>query len=192
MFESRRYVLLDRDGTLIVEKHYLSDPSAIELLPGAVEGLRLLQSRGFGTVIVTNQSGIGRGYFDKIQLEKIHHRLRTLLLMEGITIDGIYYCPHLPDDNCFCRKPQPGLVYRAAAELRFDPSESVVIGDKHCDIEMGLRVGAATVRVSREGNQADHRMERGQPRFVAKDLVEAATLILEPLPHVPVALGRAE
>jgi len=185
MLQSRRYVLLDRDGTLIVEKHYLSDPSQIEVLPGAIEGLKLLQSQGFGTVIVTNQSGIGRGYFDEIQLEKVHRRLRSLLLIEGITIDGIYYCPHSPDDNCFCRKPQPGLVYRAAADLRFDPCESFVIGDKPCDIEMGWRIGAATVRLSCQGNPADERREAGKPEFVAKDLVQAAGLILQGVHEMP-------
>ncbi|HXY11862.1 MAG TPA: HAD-IIIA family hydrolase, partial [Terriglobales bacterium] len=85
MSKSRRYILLDRDGTLNVEKNYLSDPAQIELLPGVVEGLKLLQSRGFGMVILTNQSGISRGYFDQRQLEDIHRRLRNLLSLEGIT-----------------------------------------------------------------------------------------------------------
>jgi D-glycero-D-manno-heptose 1,7-bisphosphate phosphatase len=189
MLQSRRYVLLDRDGTLIVERNYLSDPSQIELMPGAVDGLKLLQSRGFGTVIVTNQSGIGRGYFDEVQLEIIHLRLRNLLSIEGITIDGIYYCPHLPDDNCLCRKPQPGLVYRAAAELQFHPGESFVIGDKPCDIEMGRRIRAATVRLSCQGNLADDARAGGKPELVAKDLAEAAALILRAVHEAAGDLG---
>jgi len=179
MSKSRRYVLLDRDGTLNVEKNYLSDPAQIELLPGVIEGLKLLESRGFGTVILTNQSGISRGYFDKRQLENIHRRLRNLLFVEGITIHGIYYCPHSPNDHCSCRKPQPGLVYRAAAELKFDPFESFVIGDKPSDIEMGRRVRATTVLVPCKGYEAEDEIEGAEPDFVARDLVEAATLILQ-------------
>jgi D-glycero-D-manno-heptose 1,7-bisphosphate phosphatase len=179
MPQLRRYILLDRDGTLNVEKSYLSNPSAIELLPGAVEGLKLLQSRGFGTAIVTNQSGIGRGYFDTSQLATINRRLRDLLLQEGITIDGVYFCPHSPDEKCFCRKPQPGLVYQAAAELHFDPCESFVIGDKCCDIEMGRRVGATTVLLVGTGDGTRDGVEVARPDFVTRDLAETAALIVQ-------------
>ena len=151
----------------------------MELLPGVVEGLKLLKSRGLGIVIVTNQSGVSRGYFDTNQLENMHRRLRDLLLHEGITIDGIYYCPHAPDDKCLCRKPQPGLVYQAAAELHFDPCESFVVGDKPCDVEMGRRVRATTVLVRTGYGAQDGIREAEKPDFVAKDLVEAAAFILQ-------------
>ena len=93
---SKRFVILDRDGTVIVERHYLSDPAQVELLPNAVEGLRHMRELGFGLVLVTNQSGIGRGYFSEAQLTQIHDRLRAALKAEGLTLDGIYYCP------CWC------------------------------------------------------------------------------------------
>ncbi len=117
----RRFVVLDRDGTINVDRHYLSDPDQMELLSGATAGLRAMRAMGLGLVVVTNQSAIGRGYFDLARLEEIHNRLRDLLAAERVELDGIYVCPHLPDDGCDCRKPLPGLLRRAAAELAFDP-----------------------------------------------------------------------
>lgn len=143
----RRFVILDRDGTMIVERHYLADPQHVELLQGAGNALRALQELGVGLVVMTNQSAIGRGLFDARRLEAIHQRLHELLGMEGVRLDGVYYCPHIPDDRCGCRKPKPGLMKRAAAELGFNPGQSVVIGDKLCDLELGRRVGATTVLV---------------------------------------------
>src|SRR5215469_17955325 len=134
-----RYVLLDRDGTLNVEKHYLSDPAQLELMPGVVEGLRLLQSHGFGLVVISNQSGIGRGVVGKDLVEAIHVRLRELLQQQGVELNGIYYCPHSPEQNCSCRKPSPAMIYQAAEDLDFNPGESFVVGDKSSDVEMGKR-----------------------------------------------------
>ena len=142
-----RFVLLDRDGTVIMERHYLSDPSQVELIPGAASAMRQLSKMGLGLVIITNQSPIGRGLFSEKCLELIHHRLLELLEAEGVHLDGIFYCPHLPEENCRCRKPQPGLVELAAEELDFDPQASFMIGDKECDIELGQRVGATTLLV---------------------------------------------
>jgi D-glycero-D-manno-heptose 1,7-bisphosphate phosphatase len=170
-------VVLDRDGTLNIEKHYLSDPSQLELLPGVIDGLKLLQRHGFGIVIMTNQSGIGRGIVDVQGVERIHSRLRELLLGAGVSIDGIYYCPHAPDENCVCRKPKPAMLYRAAAELGFAPDDAFVVGDKLSDIEMGRAVRATTMLVlTGYGNQLAQAVE--QPDFVAKDLAEAAAVIV--------------
>ncbi len=173
------YAILDRDGTLNVERNYLSDPRQLELLPGAVEGLALLQSRDFGIVVVTNQSGIGRGYFSEDRLEQIHRRLLNLLNRQGITLDRIYYCPHDPADHCACRKPEPGLVWQAAVELGFDPHQAFVVGDKPCDIEMGRRVGATTLLV-RTGYGAQFASTGTcHPDYVAQNLVEAANLMVD-------------
>jgi D-glycero-D-manno-heptose 1,7-bisphosphate phosphatase len=138
----RAGILLDRDGTLIVERHYLADPEGVELLPGAAAGLRELRRLGFLLVVVTNQSGLSRGYFHSERLAAIHARLEDLLAAEGVRLDGIYVCPHLPEDECACRKPRPGLVLQAAADLGFDPCASMVIGDKPCDLQLGEAVGA--------------------------------------------------
>jgi D-glycero-D-manno-heptose 1,7-bisphosphate phosphatase len=173
----RQFVVLDRDGTVIAERNYLSSPDQVELLPGAAAGLRRLQERGFGLVIVTNQSGIGRGYYDEAALTCIHNRLQTLLSAHGVQLDGIYHCPHVPEDDCACRKPRTGLLEKAAADLDFVPSEAIVIGDKPCDIDLGRAVGAATILV-RTGYGARYAMDTGlKPGMIADDLSAAAELI---------------
>lgn len=144
---TRRFVVLDRDGTIIVERHYLSDLQQVELLSGVATGLCQLTKLGLGLVVITNQSGVGRGFFDKARLQLIHQQLCALLAAEGVHLDGIYFCPHIPEDDCSCRKPQPGLIELAAKELKFDPHTAFVIGDKPCDIELGQRVGATTILV---------------------------------------------
>ncbi len=143
----QRFVILDRDGTIIRECHYLSDVDAVELVPAAVPGLRMLREMDLGIVVVTNQSGLGRGHFDHDRLGCIHERMTELLVEEGVHLDRIYFCPHIPKDYCSCRKPEIGMIERAARELHFDPAKSFVIGDKPCDIELGRRVGATTLLV---------------------------------------------
>ena len=105
----RRFIVLDRDGTIIRECNYLSDPDQVELLPGVADGLRKLRKEDLGLVLVTNQSAIGRGLFDIPRLDQIHQRLQELLLAERIYLDGIYYCPHKPDDCCSCRNNRSHL-----------------------------------------------------------------------------------
>jgi D-glycero-D-manno-heptose 1,7-bisphosphate phosphatase len=174
---ARRFVLLDRDGTIIVERHYLADPNGVELLEGAVEGLHHMRDLGLGLVVVTNQSGVGRGYFDVEGVEMVHSRLREMLTGHGIYLDGIYFCPHTPEDGCDCRKPRPGLVHRAAEELHFDPQAAFVIGDKLCDIELGRRLRATPVLV-KTGYGADTSLDHTvAPDLVADDLQHAAQII---------------
>jgi D-glycero-D-manno-heptose 1,7-bisphosphate phosphatase len=144
---SRRFVLVDRDGTINVEKDYLSDPAGLELIPGAAAAIRDLKQAGFGVVVITNQSGIGRGYFTLEQLAAVHDRLVQLLAAEGATVDGIHICPHGPGDACACRKPLPGMVEQAVAEHGFDPAQGFMIGDKEVDVELGHAVGATTFLV---------------------------------------------
>jgi histidinol-phosphate phosphatase family protein len=143
----RKFVVLDRDGTIIEECSYLSDPEQIKLIPGATQALRELREMGFGLVIITNQSGVGRGFFDEARLREIHERMRQMLEAEGVWLDGLYFCPHKPDDGCSCRKPGVSLMEKASTELSFDPQGSIVIGDKSSDIEMGRRVRATTLLV---------------------------------------------
>lgn len=145
--KSKRFVVLDRDGTLIAEKHYLSDPNLVELIAGAAQAIKEFRDLGLGVVIITNQSGIGRGYLDLKRLEEIHYRLRELLWSEGASIDSVYFCPHLPSDNCACRKPNPNLLFQAAEEWNFRVADCFVIGDSASDIELGSRLGATTILV---------------------------------------------
>lgn len=173
----RRFVLLDRDGTIITERHYLADPAGVELLPGAVAGLRRMTALGLGLVVITNQSGIARGFFDVPQLERIHARLSDLLRHEGVDLDGIYWCPHRPEEACDCRKPDVALPLMAAGELGFQPEGAFVIGDKDCDIEMGRRLGATTFLVLTGYGQQTATTMRTQPAWVVADLDEAADRI---------------
>ena len=173
----RRFVLLDRDGTLIVERHYLSDPRQVELLANAANGLRHMQEIGLGLVVITNQSGIGRGFFDEAQLHLIHQRMNELLEAEGIALDALYFCPHLPEDNCSCRKPRTGLIELASRELGFDPKDCFVIGDKACDVELGQRVGATTFLVCTGYGTQEITNEIISPDYVVDDLWNAAQAI---------------
>lgn len=169
-----RVVILDRDGTLVVDHGYLDDPDRLQLLPGAVAGLRRLRAQGHRLIIVTNQSGVGRGMFSLERLREINDRLTQMLRTSGVDIEGIYSCPHHPDDHCGCRKPETGLVRRAAAELGFEPRECIVIGDQHGDVELGRRLGAITLQVSAQIVTAD---ERSRADYVIRDLLAAADVI---------------
>jgi D-glycero-D-manno-heptose 1,7-bisphosphate phosphatase len=173
--QTRRFIVLDRDGTIIEEHEYLSQPEQIRLIPGAGAALRELQQMGFGVVVITNQSGIGRGFFDQAQLGRIHQRLEQLLVGEGVRLDGVYVCPHLPDDDCACRKPRLGLMEKAAKDLGFRLEDSIVIGDKACDIEMGRAAGALTFLVrTGYGTQAEN---EAAADFVIDDLAAATAAI---------------
>ena len=168
---------MDRDGTLNVEKQYLCDPAALELIPGAAEGLRLLQEHGFGLVVISNQSGIGRGIVSRDVVEAIHSRLRELLQRQGVILDGIYYCPHTPEQNCSCRKPNPTMIFQAAEDLDFNPRESFVVGDKCSDMEMGKRANAVTILVLTGHGKQQPLSEKAD--FVAEDFRKAAAIIVQ-------------
>lgn len=178
----RNFAVLDRDGTIIVERHYLSDPRQVELIHRAASGLREMSKMGLGLVVVTNQSAIGRGMLDMSHLDLIHQRMCELLASEDIHIDGIYFCPHMPEEDCLCRKPKPGLLELAMKELELDPHSSFVIGDKQCDIELGKRVGATTLLV-RTGYGAQVAAEGiVTPDYIVDDLQDAAQVIRRLLP----------
>lgn len=174
---SRRFALLDRDGTLIVERHYLADPREVELLPGVAAGLRQLRQLGLGLVVITNQSGVGRGYYTLEQVEQVHRRLGQLLAAEGVGLDGIYLCPHTPETGCECRKPRPGLVEKAARELDFDPQQCFVAGDRSCDVELGRRIGATTFLVLGAPATADREAGAPAPDYLVTGLGEASTIV---------------
>lgn len=184
-------VFLDRDGTVIAERHYLHDPDGVELLPGAAEGLRRMRSLGLRLVLVTNQSGVGRGYFGRDAVERVHGRLLDLLEREGVDLDAIYLCPHTPDESCSCRKPLPGLIERAAAELGVDPDQSFVIGDKACDVDLGLVVNATTFLVT-TGYGAGHAAECGSRAHHVVGSLEEAARHIESILAPPSARGGVE
>ncbi len=177
MTKSRPFILLDRDGTLNVEKHYLSDPARLELYPGVGAALKRLRERGYGLVVLTNQSGIGRGYFSLEAVGKVHERLRELLAAEGASVDGIYICPHGPDQACDCRKPLPGMANQAMAEFGFDPKTSLMIGDKAADIGLGQAIGAKTILVRTGWGADSEKAGDCAPDAVVDDLTAAVAWI---------------
>jgi D-glycero-D-manno-heptose 1,7-bisphosphate phosphatase len=118
-------VILDRDGTIVIDRGYLDDPAGLEFLPAAAEGLRYLHQRGYRLVVITNQSGIGRGRFTAERLGEIHDRFNEMVRAAGAHIEAIYFFPHRPDDGCDCRKPGSALLLQAAAELGFEPAQAV-------------------------------------------------------------------
>ncbi len=175
-------VYLDRDGTLNFDPGYLNQPEQLRLLPGAGQAVARLNRAGFKTVVLSNQSGLARGLITQDQLEAIHQRLRELLAKDGARLDGIFVCPHHPDEGCACRKPAPGLVHRAQRELGVSHDHAIVIGDKASDVELARNVGALAVFV-RSGNVPEEEQarmaERGlAPDYVARDLTGAVRWIL--------------
>lgn len=154
-----RAIFLDRDGVINVERNYVHRIEDFEYLPGALPGLRLLAAQGFQLVVVTNQSGIGRGLYSEAQFEKLNTYMMASLLSEGISISAIYFCPHHPTEGigkyrseCECRKPKPGMLLRAAKEIGIDLRSSVLIGDKRSDIAAGHSAGVGTCVLVRTGH----------------------------------------
>lgn len=179
----RRAVFLDRDGTLNVERAYLARPEQLALLPGAAAALRQFQTLGLLRILVTNQSGIARGYFSTADLAAVHARLHDQLAAENSSLTGVYVCPHGPDDGCGCRKPQPGLALTAAHEHQIDPSRSFVIGDKRADMQLGRAIGARTILV--ETGYGTETASAGCPEAdaIAPDLLTAARLVAGWMTH---------
>jgi D-glycero-D-manno-heptose 1,7-bisphosphate phosphatase len=170
----RRFALLDRDGTIIVDKVFLKDPDAIEFASGALEGLRLLRDAGFTLVLVTNQSGVARGYFDEATVGRVHARLEAMLAAEGLRLAAIYYCPHGPGDRCACRKPLPGMALAAMRDLGFAPDQAVFIGDSEADMGAAAAAAVAGFRIApgRADASADFlaAAQRACALFTAQDI----------------------
>jgi D-glycero-D-manno-heptose 1,7-bisphosphate phosphatase len=169
--ESDKVIVLDRDGTIVVDRGYLDDAAGLEFEPGAAEGLRSLYRHGYRLVVITNQSGVGRGLFPLERVYEMNARLKAMVEDVGARIGGIYFCPHAPDAGCACRKPALGLLAQAAAECRFNPASAVVIGDKESDIEFGWLAGAKTILIAAEKPSPSARIKAD---FVAPDLLTAA------------------
>jgi D-glycero-D-manno-heptose 1,7-bisphosphate phosphatase len=143
---SRPAVFLDRDATLIEDVGYPRDPSLVRLLPGAAQALSELARRGFALVIISNQSGVGRGLLSVSEAEAVHAEVVRHFAAAGVSFAGAYYCYHGPDDCCDCRKPAPGLLHQAMRELNLDPSRSFMVGDKEIDVAAGLAAGCRSLR----------------------------------------------
>ncbi|HET8761758.1 MAG TPA: HAD family hydrolase [Nitrospiria bacterium] len=168
-------VFLDRDGTLNLDEGYLADPERLVLLPGAAEAVAALNAAGVKAVVITNQSGVGRGLIAPEALVRIHERLAALLARGGAKLDGIYSCLHRPEDGCACRKPATALALQAARDLGVDASRSAMIGDKPVDLELGRRLGGRSVLVrSGEGEKTAAELDAAPgPDYIARDVYDA-------------------
>jgi D,D-heptose 1,7-bisphosphate phosphatase len=181
----RPAVFLDKDGTLIENVPYNVDPARMQFAPGVPEGLRILQDAGFGMIVVTNQSGVARGYFDEEALQTVEQRLRQMVHRAAeVDLLGFYYCPHhregiVPpyDTACDCRKPEPGMLLQAAEELKVDCDRSWMVGDILNDVEAGHRSGCRSVLVDR-GSETEWELGPDRvPDYVVADFVGAARVI---------------
>lgn len=186
----RPAVFLDRDGTINEQMGYINHLSRFVLLPGVPEAIRIFNQRGIPAVVVTNQSGLARGYFPAALLEAVHAEMQRLLAAQEAFLDGIYVCPHHPEAKveqyrqaCRCRKPQAGLLEQAAADLHLDLSRSFMVGDRWSDLECGCRAGAAPVLVLTgygRGELEHISPEKTvRPVLIAEDLLDAAEQITQ-------------
>ena len=171
-------VFVDRDGTLIEDPGYLADPRDVRLLPGAADAVRVLNEAGIPVVVVTNQSGIGRGYYTEAQFRRVQAEVERRLADLGAHLDAVYFCPHDPGrEDCRCRKPDTGLFVRASGELGLEPRRCLFVGDRVRDVEPGLRLGGEVILVAGPDGKYDGPARPEIPR--------AATLLDAILMSVP-------
>lgn len=176
-------IFLDRDGTTNSDTGYIKTPDELQIFPGAVEAVARLKRAGARVVMITNQSGVARGLFSLETLGAIHAKLRAAFEAGGAPLDGLYYCPHHPDDHCACRKPGTAMVERAVADLGLDLSRAYVVGDQRRDIELARRIGAKGILVTTGPTSAqaleELNREGAAPDCVAADLSHAVTWIFQ-------------
>jgi D-glycero-D-manno-heptose 1,7-bisphosphate phosphatase len=184
-FRNARAVFLDRDGVINVDRHYLHRIEDFQFLPGVPQALRRLQAAGWKLVVVTNQSGIARGYYGEADYERLTAHMHDALRGHGVVLDAVLRCPHLPDAAiaeyrrlCDCRKPAPGLLLRAAAMLRIDLAASVMVGDKASDVEAGRAAGVGRCLLVRSGQPLTDE-DRALADEVHDDLADAAAAIVQ-------------
>lgn len=169
---------MDRDGTICEEVNYLSRPEDLRLFPFSAEAISLLRSRGFLIILITNQSGIGRGFFDEKTLFEIHAKLQNELGLANSAIDAIYFCPHITSDGCECRKPGIGMIMQAERDFQVDLEKSWMVGDKISDIETGIRAKTKTALVLTGYGKKEFSNVRKTPDLTGEDLLAVARSII--------------
>lgn len=168
-------VFLDRDGTLIYDRHYCSKVEDVDLIPGAAEAVRIFNDLNLKVIIVTNQSGVGRGLFTHRRLGSIHRELWWQLSSKKAIIDAIYYCPHTPEDGCLCRKPKCGMLLMAEKDLNISLDGSYIIGDKVSDVKAGASVGCTGILIA--DPEAHLQVKTDKPEHLVRNLFDAAMII---------------
>jgi lipopolysaccharide heptosyltransferase II len=177
----QKAIFLDRDGTLIQDKNFISKVEDVEFIPGSIKAVKIFKDMGYKVVIVSNQSGIGRGILTREIVDKINEYMLDQLKKDNLDIDGVYYCPHIPDDNCECRKPNLKMVNQASSRLNLNLKNSWAIGDKLSDVMLGQNMGGKGVLVltgfGKRELQKIKDKSNIKPDFVVENLLEAAVLI---------------
>jgi D-glycero-D-manno-heptose 1,7-bisphosphate phosphatase len=178
-------IFMDRDGTVSEEVGYMYHAGLYRLYPWTGEAIRRINGSGMKSVVVTNQSGVERGYFKESMVHEVHQILRQELLQSEAQIDAIYYCPHVSETNCDCRKPKPGMILQAARELEIDLGRSFMIGDRYTDVSTAHAAGIRSVLVCSGDGAGEKARYAGlpgpQPHFVADNLLHAVDAILSGL-----------
>jgi D-glycero-D-manno-heptose 1,7-bisphosphate phosphatase len=178
-------IFLDKDGTLIPDIPYNVNPDLITIVPDAIEGLKQLSAEGYLLIIISNQAGVARGYFTEDKLPAVEQRIKQLLEKQGVKLSAFYYCPHHPEgtvsrytDDCYCRKPQPGMLLKAARDHNIDLPSSWMIGDILNDVEAGNRAGSKTVLIN-NGNETEWIAGTlRSPTYISNSINQAAEDIL--------------
>ncbi|NMA42272.1 MAG: HAD family hydrolase [Oligosphaeraceae bacterium] len=170
---ARPCVFIDRDGTVLESVHYLHDPKDVKVPSEAIQGLKLLRDAGFMLILISNQSGIARGYFGCDDLQAVHERMCAIFAQEDITLDDYFYCPHAPDAECGCRKPEIGMLEEACRKHNIDLQHSVMVGDADCDMELAnnFSLPGLLILTARTTNLA-------LAKHICHDFLEAAQLII--------------
>jgi len=180
---NNKAIFVDRDGTISRDVLYLNSPDQFTMYPGVGPGIRTLKKKGYKIIVITNQSGIGRGYFTEQQLLSIHEKMAEEFQKFGVTLDGIYYCPHHPDDKCNCRKPRTGLFEQAITDHDIDVKKSFMIGDKILDIGAGKKAGTKTILIPEPHVRDDCLSNKSRweyaPDYIADDFCDAVEWILK-------------
>ncbi len=192
----RPAVFLDRDGTINEQMGYINHISRFHLLPEAASAIKLLNDHDIPVVVVSNQSGLARGYFPKELVDTVHDKMNNLLAEQGAQVDGIYICPHHPEakeekyrQECNCRKPKTGMLQQAAEDLNLDPARSFLVGDRWSDIKCAAQAGCTPVLVLTGYGKGDYEYispgQEIQPDFVGENLLEAAEWIIRQIVKKP-------
>ncbi len=170
-------VFIDRDGTINIDVPYLDNPEKFELYPGVGEGVKKLKDNGFKIIVITNQSGIARGYFTEEVLFKIHEKMKIEFNKFDVKLNGIYYCPHHAEDNCNCRKPKTELFENAIKEHDINVKQSYMIGDKMLDVFSGYRIGARTILLLNTQTKKEYLSTKNKyccvPNYIAYNFLDA-------------------
>ncbi len=185
-------VFLDRDGTIAEEAGYPNSLSRFQMFPFAAAAIRRLNDAGLPVIVVTNQSGVARGFFPESLVHRVHDKMRAELAAGNARVDGVYFCPHGKEDDCNCRKPRPGMLQRAAEEHHLTLNGSFVVGDRHADVEMGQSAGCKGILVLTGYGSGEYEWNRAkwplQPDCVAEDLSQAVEYILKESHLKPAAM----